>query len=179
MTWLTVKTSGLSGRAKPDLICGKIFLFAISLLNYCTVSKIDIHVYNLLFITLWANSERCESAKIARITNIKILKNFFLVNKTAIINTQILTIAIKSSSRARLSLWFIDAFFSLKFYHLQISANQTTEPHCGRKSNIQPMIGQAIGPHCIIKLLETSPPSKLESNQPRMYQVMTALSQIR
>ena len=110
MTWLTVKTSGLSGRAKPDLICGKIFLFAISLLNYCTVSKIDIHVYNLLFITLWANSERCESAKIGRITNIKTVKNFFLVIKTAIINTQILTISIKSYY-PDLSIWFIDPFF--------------------------------------------------------------------
>ena len=73
------------------------------------MSKIDVHVYNLLFITLWANSERYESAKILRVTNIKILTNFFLVNKTAIINTQILTISIKSYSRD-LSLWFIDAF---------------------------------------------------------------------
>ena len=86
------------------------------------MSKIDIHVYNFLFITLWANSERCESAKIALITNIKIVKNFILVIKTAIINTQILTISIKSYSRD-LSLWFIDAFL-LKFYLLQISANQ-------------------------------------------------------
>ena len=86
------------------------------------MSKIDIHVYNFLFITLWANSERCESAKIALIANIKIVKNFFLVIKTAIINTQILTISIKSYSRD-LSLWFIDAFL-LKFYLLQISANQ-------------------------------------------------------
>ena len=64
----------------------------------------------LLFITLWANSQRCESAKIVGITNIKIVKNFFLVIKTAIINTQIVTISIKSYSRD-LSLWFIDAFF--------------------------------------------------------------------
>ena len=54
--------------------------------------------------------ERCESAKIALITNIKIVKNFILVLKTAIISTQILTISIKSYSRD-LSLWFIDAFF--------------------------------------------------------------------
>ena len=73
------------------------------------MSKIDIHVYNFLFITLWANSERCESAKIALITNIKIVKNFFLVIKTAIINTQILTCSIKWYSRD-LSLCFIDAF---------------------------------------------------------------------
>ena len=38
------------------------------------------------------------------------MKNFFLVIKTAIINTQILKISIKSYSRD-LSLWFIDAFF--------------------------------------------------------------------
>ena len=38
------------------------------------------------------------------------MKNYFLVNKTAIIPTQILTISIKSYSRD-LSLWFIDAFF--------------------------------------------------------------------
>ena len=94
------------------------------------MSKIDIHVCNFLFITLWANSERCESAKIALITNIKIVKNFFLV----IINTQILTISIKSYSRD-LSLCFIDAFL-LKFYLLQISANQTTEPHLWQ--NIKP-----------------------------------------
>ena len=74
------------------------------------MSKIDIHVYNLLFITLWANSERYESAKIALITNIKIVENFILVIKTAIISTQILTISIKSYSREIL-LWFIDAFF--------------------------------------------------------------------
>ena len=80
------------------------------------MSKIDIHVYNLLFITLRVNSERCESAKIGRITNIKIVKNFFLVKKTAIMNTQILTISIRSYSRD-LSLWFIDAFL-LKFYLL-------------------------------------------------------------
>ena len=61
-------------------------------------------------ITLWANSERCESAKIALITNIKIVKNFFLVIKTAIINTQFLTCSIKWYSRD-LSLCFIDAFF--------------------------------------------------------------------
>ena len=77
------------------------------------MSKID--VYNLLFITLWANSERCESAKIGRTTNIKIAKNFYLVIKTGIINTQILTIAIKLYSRARVSLWFIDAFFNWNF----------------------------------------------------------------
>ena len=40
------------------------------------------------------------------------------------------------------------------------------------------MIGQAIGPHRIIKLLETSPPSKLESDRPRMYQVMTAANKV-
>ena len=62
--------------------------------------------------SLW-HSERCESAKIARTTNIKIVKNFFLVIKSAIINTQILTISIKSYSRD-LSLWFIDTFL-LKF----------------------------------------------------------------
>ena len=78
------------------------------------MSKIDVHVYNLLFITLWANSERCESAKIVRITNIKIVRTFFLVNKTAIINTQILTISIKSYS-SELLLWFIDAFFNWNF----------------------------------------------------------------
>ena len=78
------------------------------------MSKIDIHVYNFLFITLWANSELCESAKIALITNIKIVKNFILVIKTTIINTQILTISIKSYSRD-LSLWFIDAFFYWNF----------------------------------------------------------------
>ena len=72
--------------------------------------KIDIRVYNFLFITLWAKSEWCRSAKIVRITNIKIVKNLFLVNKTAIIPTQILTISIKSYSRD-LSLCFIDAFF--------------------------------------------------------------------
>ena len=38
-------------------------------------------------------------------------------------------------------------FFLLKYYLLQISANQTSEPHCGRISDFQPMIGQAIGPH--------------------------------
>ena len=75
------------------------------------MSKIAIHVHNLLFITLKANSERCESAKIVRITNIKIVRTFFLVNKTAIIITQILTISIKSYSREIL-LWFIDAFFN-------------------------------------------------------------------
>ena len=64
----------------------------------------------MLFITLWANSERCVSAKIVRITNIKIVKNFFLVIKTAIINTQMLTISIKSYSRY-ISLRSIDAFF--------------------------------------------------------------------
>ena len=69
--------------------------------------------------------------------------------------------------------------FLLKFYHLQISANQTREPHCGRISDFQPVIGQANGPHRIIKLLETSPPLKLESDRPRMYQVMTAPSHIR
>ena len=70
------------------------------------MSKIDIHVYNLLFIALWSNSERCESAEIVR--------NFFLVNKTAIKNTQILTISIKSYS-SELLLWFIDAFFNWNF----------------------------------------------------------------
>ena len=114
---------------------------------------------------------------ILSIIDIKVVKNLFLVIKSAIINTQILTISMKSYSRD-LSLWFMDAFL-LKFYLLQISANQTTEPHCGRISNLQPMIGQAIGPHRIIKLLETSPPSKLESDRPRMHQVMTALSHIR
>ena len=78
------------------------------------MSKINIHVYNFLFITLWANSERYESAKIALITNIKIVKNFFLVIKTAIINTQILTCSIKWYSRD-LSLCFIDAFFNWNF----------------------------------------------------------------
>ena len=39
------------------------------------------HVHNLLFITLKANSERCESAKIVRITNIKIVKNFSWLSK--------------------------------------------------------------------------------------------------
>ena len=61
------------------------------------MSKIDIHVYNFLFITLWANSERCESAKIVLITNIKIVKNFFLVIKTTIINTQILHVQLNDT----------------------------------------------------------------------------------
>ena len=77
------------------------------------MSKIDIHVYNLLFITLWANSERCESAKIALITNIKIVKNFFLVIKTAIINTQILTCSIKWYSRD-LSLYVLLTLLMIK-----------------------------------------------------------------
>ena len=42
------------------------------------------------------------------------MRNVFLVNKTAIINTQILTISIKSYS-SELLLWFIDAFFNWNF----------------------------------------------------------------
>ena len=103
--------------------------------------------------------------------------NLFLVIKTAITDTQILIFSIKSYSRYLL-LRFIDVFL-LKFYLLQILANQTRESHCGRILNLQPTIGQANGPHRIIKLLETSSPSKLESDRPRMYQVMTAPNHIR
>ena len=110
--------------------------------------------------------------------NKSFVKNLFLVIKTAIINAQILTCSIKSYSRY-LSLCFIDAFFKLKYYLLQISANQPRDPHCGRISDFQPVIGQVIGPHPIIKLLETSPPLKLQSDRTSMNQVMTALSHIR
>ena len=207
-------------------ITPNLSLFAISLVNYCTVSKIGIQIYiyvplnpasdpelpitgrgpvsahresvwsknkgwgrlspRLLpglsprfpsVITLKANSEWCEGAKIVCITNIKIVMNLFLVIKTAITDTQILIFSIKSYSRYLL-LRFIDVFL-LKFYLLQILANQTREPHCGRTLNLQPTIGQANGPHRIIKLLETSSPSKLESDRPRMYQVMTAPNHIR
>ena len=103
------------------------------------------------------------------------MKNFFLVIKTAIINTQILTISIKSYYRD-LSLWFIDAFF-IKI--LPFTDFSKPEPHCGRISDFHPMTGQATGPRRIINLLETGPPSKLESDRPRMYQMMTALSHIR